>query len=84
MIEAIDYQKLADEIVDKLAKSAPPDRVVWDIKQCADYLKVSEKHFGDRIAHRHDFPLPLKLGEGERSHRRWLAREVMDWFEKQR
>lgn len=77
----IDYDKLASAIADKLAAAVPAEKALWDGKQCAAYLGVSEKHFMDRVSKSYKFPAPLKLPSdtGRRAHSRWYAAEIMDW-----
>ena len=55
----------------------PFDRVIWNAQDCADYLKVSRKHFLRDLRYRDGFPkqLPWSL-EGRP---RWSAQEVRDW-----
>lgn len=78
----IDYEKLADAIATKLAAKVPADKVLWDGKQCAQYLVISEKHFVDKVSKSYNFPAPVRLPSetGRRAHARWYAAEIMNWI----
>ncbi len=77
----INVDQLADAIAKKLRLLPPTDKVLWDAKECAEYLRMSEKHFMDRVSKTMKFPKPIKLPSetGRRAHSRWYASEVMDW-----
>lgn len=57
---------------------------LWDAQDCADYMKVSRRHFVDRIANSPGFPKRVQLptAEGRRGHPRWFAKEVEAWLKK--
>lgn len=76
-----DVDLLALAIAKKLRTMPPPDKVLWDAKECAEYLRMSEKHFVDRVSKTMKFPKPIKLPSetGRRSHPRWYAQEIMEW-----
>jgi predicted DNA-binding transcriptional regulator AlpA len=77
----INVDLLADAIAKKLRLLPPKDKVLWDAKECAEYLRFSQKHFVDHISKTLKFPRPIKLPSeaGRRAHPRWYASEVMDW-----
>jgi len=61
----------------------PPDRILWDAARVGEYLGVAPSTVAEKWAHRPGFPKAIALG-GERALRRWKAKEVMDWAERQR
>lgn len=78
--------KLAEMIAEKLSRRPPLESTLWSSDDCADYLRVSVRHFMDRIASQHTFPDPVRVitAEGKRGHPRWYAGEVIKWIEKHR
>jgi predicted DNA-binding transcriptional regulator AlpA len=80
MIE-IDYDKLADAIVQKLRVLPPADKIIWTADQCADYLGMSRRHYVDRVSKTWGFPAAIKLptDNGSRSYDRWYAADVQQW-----
>ncbi len=80
MIE-IDYDKLADAIVQRLRVLPPADKIIWTADHCADYLGVSRRHYVDRLSKTWGFPAAIKLptDTGSRGHDRWYAAEVQQW-----
>lgn len=75
----IDYEKLANAIALRLSSMPPPEKVIWDSKQCADYLCMSERHFIDKISKFSGFPTPIILpSEKGKGHPRWFAQEVQE------
>lgn len=80
----IDYDRLADAILRKVHAQPAPNKKIWDATDCALYLRVSTRHFAERISNHHTFPEPLKLpsATGKNAHRRWKATEVMQWLER--
>lgn len=85
-MEAIDYDKLADALAERMSKTPPIEKVVWGVKECASYLRVSERHFSDRISKHHKFPraITLPIDGKRRTHPKWFAGEIIAWAEKQR
>jgi predicted DNA-binding transcriptional regulator AlpA len=76
----IDYEKLATAIANRMRMLPPADAVIWDSKQCAEYLNISQKHFTDRVSKGNGFPSPIKLpAENGRGHARWYAHEIQEW-----
>jgi predicted DNA-binding transcriptional regulator AlpA len=82
----IDYEKLADAVANKLRLLPPPEKIIWNAKQCADYFGISERHFTDRVSKNYDFPAAIKLPnpDGTRGHSRWHAAEVQEWATRQK
>lgn len=74
MNEAIDYEKLADEIAKRMEQQPKPEYVLWDGDRCAEYFHCSRKHFVDVISKKNEFPRPAC---GSRST--WFASEVCNW-----
>lgn len=48
--------------------------------EVAAAMRVSTRHFAERLAHRPDFPLPIMVG----NRRRWLKRDIERWLEGRR
>lgn len=71
------------EALQKPKAAIPPERDLWDAETIAAYLKVSARQVAERYACRPDFPRPILLPSesGSRNHRRWKAKEVMEWAE---
>lgn len=67
-----------------LASGTPLRKILWDSKDCARYLRVSTRHFAEKLSYHHEFPKPVKLPSetGKRGHRRWYAKEVIQWLER--
>lgn len=57
--------------------SAEFDDAVWDAGNCADYLKMSRKHFLRFIRFREGFPAQLAWSLEGRP--KWSAQAVKDW-----
>jgi hypothetical protein len=74
MMPEIDYNQLGAAIAERLAKSPPPEKIIWDSEDCAHYLKCSRKHFTDRISKMPSFPEPVK-----HLSCRWLMTDVVKW-----
>lgn len=78
---------LLTRVINRLTRQiggiATGDKEIWDAQDCADYLKCTRKHFSDRISNNHGFPQPLRMPspEGKNPHRRWYAKEVIQWAE---
>jgi len=85
-MDNIDYEKLADSIAKKLRLLPPPDKVIWESKQCAEYLRISERHYVDKVSKSAGYPLAIKLPteNGSRGHSRWYAQEIQEWVKKQK
>lgn len=82
----IDYEKLADNIAQKLHAMPAQANVIWNAKQCADYLGFSERHFVDKVSKAISFPasIQFQITKGTRSHSRWYAAEIQTWVKKQK
>lgn len=80
MIE-IDYDKLADAIVQRLRMLPPADKIIWTADQCADYLGMSRRHYVDSVSKTWGFPTAIKLptDNGSRGYDRWYAADVQQW-----
>jgi hypothetical protein len=79
--QAIDLESLADAIADRLSKKAPLEDTLWSAKDCADYFRVNDRHFKERMATHHKFPDPCRFptSTGGRMHPRWYAKDVITW-----
>lgn len=79
--QVIDVDQLADAIAKKLRLLPPQEKILWDSKECSEYLRMSEKHFVDRVSKTMKFPRPIKLPSetGRRAHARWYAQDIMEW-----
>ena len=55
-------------------------RELLDVDHIAAYAKLAASHVAQRIVTQPDFPAPIRP-LGPRSHPRWVAGEVMGWFE---
>jgi predicted DNA-binding transcriptional regulator AlpA len=77
-LSGIDYDKLADAIASRM--SVPPERVIWDVEQCANYLHQGIRTFRDRTSKHHTFPAPIPFPAVKgAANLRWYASEVMEW-----
>jgi predicted DNA-binding transcriptional regulator AlpA len=79
----IDYEKLAEAIAKKLQAAAPPEKVLWDSKEAAKYLIISERHFMDCVCKTYGFPSPVQIpsSNGTKGRPRWYAIEVQAWVQ---
>lgn len=60
----------------------PTDRRLWSLATIAAYAELSESHVAQKVVSKPGFPRPIRLdGNG---HPRWLAGEVMAYFEASR
>jgi len=79
-------QQLAEELAirmsDKINPSVPVKLSYWGLKEIAACLGCSVSNV-NAISHLHDFPTSYRFPtpDGGRGHRRWLAREIIDWAE---
>jgi hypothetical protein len=49
-------------------------------EDCAEFFRVSKRHFRERIATQPDFPKPVRLpSEHGRGHPRWFRGEVREY-----
>ncbi|MFW1676406.1 hypothetical protein ACFVYJ_01310 [Pontibacter sp. JAM-7] len=87
---AIDYEKLAGAIAEKLTLSQPGEYTLWDSEQCASYLRQSRRNFVDRTSKHPSFPKPLRTtttevkGASKKVCNCWYASEVIAWAAKRR
>lgn len=83
---AIDYEKLADMVADRVAKTPRNAKAIWDKSDCARYLKLGERHFKDRVASHPKFPTPITLPttDGRFCNARWYADDIIIWAKKQK
>ena len=85
--QGIDLELLADAIADRLSKKAPLEDTLWSAKDCADYFRVKERYFKERMATLHHFPDPSRFPtneEGGRMRPRWYAIDVIEWGKRYR
>lgn len=79
-------QQLADELAirvsDKILPSVPVKLSYWGLQEIAACLGCSTKNVS-RMSALPDFPTSYRFptGDGSRGHRRWLAKEIIDWAE---
>lgn len=80
-MEAIDYDKLADAIAQRISTSVPIEVALWDKVECADYLKQAERTFLDKTSKHHTFPTSINVpnGQGGKAKSSWYAHEVIQW-----
>lgn len=69
-----DLDQLAEKIAIKLSSLPPVEKQVWNTSDCASYLKVSKKHFTDRVSKGNKFPAPI-AGQAAK----WYAGHVIEW-----
>lgn len=83
MNEAIDYNKLASAIAERLTPRVPFDRQLWDSEMCAEYFRMSVSNFMQSIACNPSFPKAIRVPSmrGKSSLPRWKAKEVIGWTE---
>jgi predicted DNA-binding transcriptional regulator AlpA len=75
----IDVDQLAEQIARKVAVRADPD-ALWALEDVAAYAAVSVRRARDYAA-QPSFPRAVRVGGG---HPRYIRREVVQWFERQR
>ena len=69
----LDYDELAKKIAEQLARQARASDVMWNSAECADYLRISRRHFMGRIKTLASFPQSCATGG------LWLRSEVVRW-----
>ena len=67
------YDELAKKIAEQLARQARASDVMWNSAECADYLRISRRHFMGRIKTLASFPQSCATGG------LWLRSEVVRW-----
>jgi predicted DNA-binding transcriptional regulator AlpA len=83
MDRLIPINELAEEIAERLRQAIPLSIALWDMSTIAAYLKVTQRHVGERIVCLPSFPKAIRLPSAKgNSHPRWKAAEVIDWVEK--
>jgi predicted DNA-binding transcriptional regulator AlpA len=75
----------APEKIDQLAAAlrlvALGGRELWGFDEIASYSKFERNYVVNYITAQPDFPKPIRLGKERRGHPRYIAHEVMTWFE---
>lgn len=86
MTPAIDMEKLADMLAERVMKTPRNAKAIWTCDEAANYLKVKRREVRDRISKHSSFPKPIQLPNGSGGHceRRWYAQEIIKWAEKHR
>jgi predicted DNA-binding transcriptional regulator AlpA len=69
----LDYDELAKKIAEQLARQARASDIMWNSAECADYLRISRRHFMGRIKTLASFPRSCATGG------LWLRSEVVRW-----
>ena len=82
-MEAIDYDKLADAVAEKI-NSKPPvpiEVMLWSVDDCSEYLKQARRTFAEKTSKHHTFPLSVNVpnGVGGKANSCWYAHEVINW-----
>lgn len=75
-----------EKLIEVLSRpSIPADKVLWDASMVGAYLGVSARQVAERYCFRRGFPDTIQLPtDGGKGQKRWKAKEVMDWAERQR
>lgn len=75
-----------ERLIEVLSRPAiPADKVLWDASAVGAYLGVSARQVGERYCFRRGFPATIQLpSDGGKGQKRWKAKEIMDWAERQR
>ncbi|MBX9638081.1 MAG: hypothetical protein K2Q45_11095 [Nitrosomonas sp.] len=77
----LSIDQLASAIAQRIKPVTPLDRTPWNADECAAYLRVETKTFIQYYAPLPSFPRPIKAETtAGRSHPRWNAQKVIDWF----
>lgn len=75
----------APEHIDALAAAlrlvALGGRELWGFDEIAAYAKYERNYVVNFITAQPDFPKPIRIGKDGRGHARYIASEVMAWFE---
>lgn len=76
--------ELAQQLLTAIRSTSavPPNRRLWSITEIALYCGKSESTVQQRVVCLPSFPARIKEYPGAQP--RWVAGEVMDWFEEQR
>lgn len=69
-----------DRIIAAVRAAATGDRELWGYDEIAAYSKFERNYVVNVIAAKPDFPKPIRAVNA-RSHPRYIAHEVMEWFE---
>lgn len=78
-MEAIDYNKLAEAIADKLIPTMADKHTIWSSDDCARYLRIKRRVFTEKTSKLPDFPEPVALTAAGGKSNRWRALEVIRW-----
>lgn len=74
MNEAIDYAKLADEIIKRMPPTGDDD--LWCVADIALYMRKSKDYVYRYITNDHTFPRGLKIAGGNKV---WYVKDVKQW-----
>ena len=69
----IDYDVLATKIALRMSKAPKESEVLWDAKECADYLHFKKRYFAEKLAKQSGFPKTRGTGA------LWLKANIVRW-----
>lgn len=78
-------EKLLAEILREIKRNQLPHTELWKADEIAQFLKLSKASVQSRTLRRPDFPRPVRIpSENGLGGKRWYAREVKAWLQKNR
>lgn len=83
-MEVVQTQEISQglaAILDELRRQRSLTDDVWTADEIADYMKLSKKSVQNTVLGDKTFPVSVPLPTGGR---RWLSKEVREWFKKRR
>lgn len=79
----IDYELLAKSIAQHMERHSPTDATLWNVEDCAYYLRQAKTTFRDFTSKHPTFPDAIRVPNLRgRSSALWRAKEVIAWANK--
>jgi predicted DNA-binding transcriptional regulator AlpA len=74
-------EELARAIVAQTAPKVALNHELWDVEECAAYLKAKRRQFLERICCQPSFPKRIKMPTLNAKSREalWVAEEIIEW-----
>lgn len=79
-VQVADFQQLLTQL--RAAIVVPQERRLWGMAEIADYSGYSISTVQQRICCKPNFPKAIRVDAGAQP--RWVAAEVMGWFEERK
>ena len=84
-MEAIDYDKLAEAVANKIGRQAPAEAIIWSPEECASHLNKSSRSFSEHLSKQAGFPDAVIVPNGQKNGRAllgWRMVDIIKWVDK--